>query len=261
MPPIDLEAITAFLTPSLRQNLGAGFEIETYQLENCLLIKLIADRVLPQPQVLTLIEQDLSQFKLPGIDIIRVANWYLAPRGEQIMLWSQDVIKYHQIEAQNQPEVQPQSLPLQLRRSRLILMVLLVAIATFLGAMIKLVTSNDFETVVVPAQPLPAPKSEPVTTPPSSLKPEPQPNLPVFTARPTAPPQRPQINRAQYNRIQVGMELLEVEQIIGAPGRLIYDNPGGVIPTQLYSWKNPDGSNAIIELQSGKVASKNQAGL
>ncbi|MDX1976237.1 MAG: hypothetical protein SFT94_01060 [Pseudanabaenaceae cyanobacterium bins.68] len=258
MPPIDLEAIAAFLTPSLQQTLGAGFEIETYQLENCLLIKLIADQVLPQPQVLTVVERDLSQFKLSGIDIIRVANWYLPPRGEQIMLWSQDILKYHQIELNSSEptSIEPEFRPVQTAwRGRILLTMVLVAIATSIGGIVKLATSNDFQpsTSVAPvASPPPVPPATP---------PRPAAKLPVFTARPTSTPRQPEINRSQYNQIQVGMELPEVEQIIGKPGRLIYDNPSSVIPTQLYSWKNPDGSNAIIEFQEGKVASKNQAGL
>jgi hypothetical protein len=69
------------------------------------------------------------------------------------------------------------------------------------------------------------------------------------------------INRDRFNQIKKGMTLKQVEEVIGSPGKLIADSstPNGT--GQVYSWKNPQGSNAIVEFKNGKVAAKAQAGL
>lgn len=69
------------------------------------------------------------------------------------------------------------------------------------------------------------------------------------------------INRDRFNKIQNGMTLKQVEEIIGTPGKLIADISTTDETGQVYSWKNPQGSNAIIEFKNGKVAAKAQAGL
>jgi hypothetical protein len=69
------------------------------------------------------------------------------------------------------------------------------------------------------------------------------------------------INRDRFNKIQKGMTLKQVEEIIGTPGKLIADSSTADETGQVYSWKNPQGSNAIIEFKNGKVVAKAQAGL
>ncbi len=69
------------------------------------------------------------------------------------------------------------------------------------------------------------------------------------------------INRDRFNQIQKGMTLKQVEEIIGSPGKLIADSSTSEETGQVYSWKNPQGSNAIIEFKNGKVVAKAQAGL
>jgi outer membrane protein assembly factor BamE (lipoprotein component of BamABCDE complex) len=69
------------------------------------------------------------------------------------------------------------------------------------------------------------------------------------------------INRDRFNKIQKGMTLKQVEEIVGSPGKLIADSSTSDETGQVYSWKNPQGSNAIIEFKNGKVAAKAQAGL
>jgi hypothetical protein len=69
------------------------------------------------------------------------------------------------------------------------------------------------------------------------------------------------IDRDRFNQIKNGMTLKQVEEIIGTPGKLIADSSTPDETGQVYSWKNPQGSNAIIEFKNGKVAAKAQAGL
>jgi hypothetical protein len=288
MASVDLEAIAAFLNPSLQQNLGGNVVVETFQLESCLVIKLLANQVLPQPVVIETIQTDLSLFQLNGIRIIRVSNWYqIELADDPILLWSHDITKYDQIDMvksfQSNSEIYT---PVVKSESRfgiihILLMLLLVAIASTVGALIKLSNSNNFAVVDSETVPIPNPaKTTPkptVITEKNNLNPakEPEiivpketqkdfqaiPNLPVFAARSNAAPTKTEITLEQYNRINIGMAIAEVEQIVGISGRIIYDNRTGEVASQLYSWKNPAGSNAIIEFRDGKVESKNQAGL
>jgi hypothetical protein len=69
------------------------------------------------------------------------------------------------------------------------------------------------------------------------------------------------INRDRFNQIKKGMTLKQVEEVIGSSGKLIADSTTSEGTGQVYSWKNPQGSNAIVEFKNGKVVAKVQAGL
>lgn len=311
MATIDLQAIAAFLNPSLQQNLGGNFSVETFQLESCLVIKLVSEQILPQPLVIETIQADLALFQLNGIMIIRVTNWYRPDSfSNPELLWSQDISKFHQIElvqsvqsnpllsdiktytpiAQSSfesPEVKSNGASSKGVKSKpkfgvihLLLILLLVAIASGVGALIKISNNNDFEpSPSLPSVPNPPKLSKnPSIDPPTRSK-EPDLEIPkvvaetsqdpkntlkkptVFATRSNTPANKTEITLAQYNRITIGMTVSEVEKIIGIQGRLLYDNRTGEITAQLYSWKNPEGSNAIVEFRDDKVESKNQAGL
>ncbi|PZV11590.1 MAG: hypothetical protein DCF20_19210 [Pseudanabaena sp.] len=65
----------------------------------------------------------------------------------------------------------------------------------------------------------------------------------------------------KFNRIQKGMTIEQVNKIFGVSGKVIAENNSSNSIGQVYSWKNPQGSNAIIEFKDGQVVAKAQAGL
>lgn len=89
------------------------------------------------------------------------------------------------------------------------------------------------------------------------------------TSNPETSPNKPSddqssednISLAEFQQIQKGMTLAQVQQIIGAPGKLIADSKVGSVTGKVYSWKNSMGSNAIVEFKNDVVVAKAQAGL
>lgn len=69
------------------------------------------------------------------------------------------------------------------------------------------------------------------------------------------------ITLEKFNRIQKGMSVEQVEKILGASGKVIAENSSTNSTGQVYSWKNLQGSNAIVEFKDGQVVAKAQAGL
>jgi hypothetical protein len=69
------------------------------------------------------------------------------------------------------------------------------------------------------------------------------------------------VNLEKFNRIQKGMTIEQVEKILGKSGQVIAENNSNNSIGKVYSWKNPQGSNAIIEFKDGQVVAKAQAGL
>jgi hypothetical protein len=69
------------------------------------------------------------------------------------------------------------------------------------------------------------------------------------------------ITLEKFNRVQKGMTLEQVEKVLGKSGKVIAENSSSDSIGKVYSWKNPQGSNAIIEFKDGLVIAKAQAGL
>ncbi|OIP77806.1 MAG: hypothetical protein AUK48_03270 [Oscillatoriales cyanobacterium CG2_30_44_21] len=69
------------------------------------------------------------------------------------------------------------------------------------------------------------------------------------------------ITLEKFNIVQQGMTVEDVEKIFGVAGRVIAETNDGKSVGMVYSWKNPEGSNAIIEFKDGQVVAKAQAGL
>jgi hypothetical protein len=65
----------------------------------------------------------------------------------------------------------------------------------------------------------------------------------------------------KFNLIQKGMTIEQVEKILGLSGKIIAETNSIDTVGQVYSWKNSDGSNAIVEFKDGQVVAKAQAGL
>ena len=102
--------------------------------------------------------------------------------------------------------------------------------------------------------------SEPsvVTTP--STKATASPSVEAIASTPNQ--QEPEVvTLEKFNRIQKGMTIEQVEKVFGKSGQVIAENNSNNSIGQVYSWKNPQGSNAIIEFKDGQVVAKAQAGL
>ncbi len=69
------------------------------------------------------------------------------------------------------------------------------------------------------------------------------------------------ITLEKFNRIQKGMTVEQVEKIFGISGKVIAENNSADSVGKVYSWKNSQGSNAIVEFKDGQVVAKAQAGL
>jgi len=65
----------------------------------------------------------------------------------------------------------------------------------------------------------------------------------------------------KFNLIQKGLNIEQVEKILGISGKIIAETNNIDTVGRVYSWKNSDGSNAIIEFKDGQVVAKAQAGL
>ena len=119
--------------------------------------------------------------------------------------------------------------------------------------------------------------SQSIGIPAASTKPSPTPNR---SSSPTAltPSQNPDesssisssntlqidetvVTLEKFNRIQKGMTIDQVDKVFGASGKVIAENNSSDSIGKVYSWKNPQGSNAIIEFKDGQVVAKAQAGL
>jgi len=119
--------------------------------------------------------------------------------------------------------------------------------------------------------------SQSIETPVAATKPSPQPNRSSSPAALT-PSQNPDelstssssntlkidetvVTLEKFNRIQKGMTIDQVDKVFGASGKVIAENNSTDSIGKVYSWKNPQGSNAIIEFKDGQVVAKAQAGL
>jgi ribosomal protein L23 len=69
------------------------------------------------------------------------------------------------------------------------------------------------------------------------------------------------ITLEKFNRIQKGMSIEQVEKVFGVSGKVIAENNTSNSIGRVYSWKNLQGSNAIVEFKDGQVVAKAQAGL
>ena len=70
------------------------------------------------------------------------------------------------------------------------------------------------------------------------------------------------ITKSEYEKLATGASYQEAVQIIGQSGtessRVEIE---GAPVTVSYTWQNPNGSNAIMTFQDGKLVTKAQAGL
>lgn len=71
-----------------------------------------------------------------------------------------------------------------------------------------------------------------------------------------------EITMEEFNQIQNGLALEQVEKIVGGKGELQSSAGDGQYKTEMYTWKgNGMGANANVTFQGGKVMAKAQFGL
>ncbi len=127
---------------------------------------------------------------------------------------------------------------------------LIVGLGLIVGMLVKLVTTNNSlgNSAIAPL---------PTTEPSSPI----QPLETIIKSTPSEIKQPDLITLNEFNQIQTGMTVKQVEEIIGTTGKLISSNQAGSSVSKLYSWQNQQGSNAIIDFRNDKVSSKAQSGL
>lgn len=71
-----------------------------------------------------------------------------------------------------------------------------------------------------------------------------------------------EVSLSEFEAIENGMTLEQVERIIGGEGQLMSSAGAGEVATELYTWDgNGLGANANVTFQGGKVVGKAQFGL
>jgi hypothetical protein len=128
-----------------------------------------------------------------------------------------------------------------------------------------LVSASDSSVLKAP-EPLaiaPRASSSPVNPSPYNVLETPTPNiseLPISSSPlPSSTDQT--VTLEKFNLVEKGMSIEQVERILGISGRIIAETNMLDTVGQVYSWKNADGSNAIVEFKDGQVVAKAQAGL
>ena len=66
---------------------------------------------------------------------------------------------------------------------------------------------------------------------------------------------------SQFNEVSTGMTSGQVESVMGAPGELLSDAAVAGYTSQMYTWRNIDGSNMVVQFADGAVITKSQLGL
>ncbi|MEA5485237.1 MULTISPECIES: hypothetical protein [Pseudanabaena] len=153
----------------------------------------------------------------------------------------------------------------------------IVLLGLGIGASVRAITSRGVveSSSVTPVVDLPiedkVEKNLTTSTPASTQTREP--SVVTSPAKPTASPSveaiasSPDVQESEavtlekFNRIQKGMTIEQVEKVFGKSGQVIAENNSNDSIGKVYSWKNPQGSNAIIEFKDGQVVAKAQAGL
>jgi hypothetical protein len=67
---------------------------------------------------------------------------------------------------------------------------------------------------------------------------------------------------AEFNQLQAGMTLQDVQKVIGSPGKLQSSSAAGGMQVDMYQWDGDKfGSQVMVQFQDGKVFTKSQFGL
>ncbi|MGQ9867217.1 MAG: hypothetical protein ACUVSQ_13220 [Pseudanabaenaceae cyanobacterium] len=253
----DQQAIAECLGWVISQELGWEeperlLAVDTYLVDGCFVLNFGSPRPLPKELLVSTVRRELPQFPLTGITRVRVCAWRTqAQAGEKIPVWSSDF--WIEPQYRRAAKTPPPPLKLEAPRRRSAPMVprrvkprrwpmpwlVWVSIPLFglLGAGLRL--------SLQPPPPAPIPEPSAGSSAPA----------------PTATPSPGALTLANFEQVQEGMDLATVQALLGSNGQAIAETEVAGSKAQVFSWKNADGSNAIVEFRDGKVTAKAQAGL
>ncbi len=117
-----------------------------------------------------------------------------------------------------------------------------------LGTFIRLFTTVTTQPATN-QPPINQPVNQPVTNPEVGITPN------------SSNPNPDVISLAKFEQIQNGMNIQQVQKLIGSEGKLLGSSNTGNTTGNVYWWQNPQGSNAMVEFRNNQVVSKSQAGL
>ncbi len=264
----DQTAIAECLGWAICEKLGwQGTEnllvVDAYLVDGCFVLNFGSPRLLPKEPLVATVRRELPQFPLTGITRVRVCAWRTqAQAGEKIPVWSSDFRIEPPYRRSPQPSHKPAKaeaplpkleaprrprspmVPRRVRSPRRPLpgwLWLSVPLFGLLGALLRL----SLQPVERPSPPMPLDKPAVVPAP----------------APTTTTPTPGALTLANFERVQEGMDLAAVQALLGPSGQAIAETEVAGSKAQVFSWKNPDGSNAIVEFRDGKVTAKAQAGL
>lgn len=270
-----------------------GVSVDAGLNDGCLSLTLVSSQALDQAKLMSIVRIELAALRVESITRVKVSGWRKDEElPEQLPSWHQEftlepIMKAsskHRFsesktfklpaldqapdeardkpinkppvtsKSQNHPSVQAQlsaskknSLPVQVFFAA----ALVIFLGLGLGIGVRLITSSAGTSARDTGTDVTATK---ITTAQESG------GTPV-TPQETPRPEDVKITLEKFNQIQKGMTLKQVEEAIGTSGKLIANSKVGDVVGQVYSWKNSQGSNAIIEFRNGEVAAKAQAGL
>lgn len=134
----------------------------------------------------------------------------------------------------------------------------IVLVGLGIGAVVRALTIRNAaigDTKVAPISVAKPPQANETPTLPTS--PTPSSPMPLAAENPVSP----MVTLSKFNLVENGMTIEQVEKIFGVTGKVIAETSSGESVGKVYSWRNPEGSNAIIEFKNGQVVAKAQAGL
>jgi len=259
----DQQAIAECLGWAIGEELGWGgtespLAVDAYLVDGCFVLNFGSPRPLPKEPLVATVRRELTQFPLTGITRVRVCAWRTqAQAGDKIPVWSSDfrIEPQYRRPAKAAPPPPPKLEPPRRARSPMVprrakprrwgtpwLLWASVPLFGLLGALVRLGLQPVERPAPLPTTPavVPAPQASPPSPPTSS---------------PGA------LTLANFEQVQEGMDLAAVQALLGANGQAIAETEVAGSKAQVFSWKNPDGSNAIVEFRDGQVTAKAQAGL
>lgn len=96
----------------------------------------------------------------------------------------------------------------------------------------------------------------------SAQTPTDTPPTPTIDASTEPSEDAPMITKSQYEELNIGMTLTQVEEVLGGPGKEIMSSDAGGIVTTVHEWGSSQAGWAVtLTFQNGALTSKAQFGL